>query len=742
MQKTTKDKTYRSAFIAASLIIVAIIVGATLLYIRATNNNMDQAVNTLSSFYMEELLGKREVVLKDALNRDFELLGRVVALIGTKEIQDQASLRKVLLFSQTLYGAKKLAMVDEDNTIYTAHSTFSDASRYAFLQKDFTEPRIVTSNLYGAKKQVVLAIPVEGIRVLGKRIIACFIQLDIDDVAGSLTSDNVNSSGKVFIGLYYKNGENLTTSKFDEIDSKQNLIKFIQKALLLAGQDSSKIGTSFHKGEKGLVTIKSADDIKYIYYSPVENTDWMLTVMVHDNTIADQLGNISRRILQRNVFQLISTMVFLIAMFLLIGSLYKRNGDIRRRHQELQIKARNEREQKMRLEEIATMAKAANMAKTNFLNSMSHDIRTPMNAIIGYTAMAKRYSDNSKVEDYLGKIDVSGRQLLSLVNQVLEMSRIESGKIVLSEEPADLVEKANAVRTIIAADCNMKNISFTIDTSGIVHKDVIQDVSRVNQIISNILGNAVKYTPEGGSISCTAVEKPWDKEGYGLYEIMVKDTGIGMSDEFLKHIFEEFSREKTSTISRIQGTGLGMSIVKKLVDLMGGDIDIQSTPGQGTVVTVSIPMKWDDVSRRRETEAQNLEAVDFRGKRLLLVEDNEMNREIASDILMESGFVVETAEDGLIAVEKVSNSVDSGKPGYYDVILMDIQMPRMNGFEATQAIRAILVAQDVHVPIIALSANAFEEDRQKSLEAGMDDHVAKPIDVQKLKETLAKYLRH
>ena len=387
-----------------------------------------------------------------------------------------------------------------------------------------------------------------------------------------------------------------------------------------------------------------------------------------------------------------------------------------------------------------SVAENANHAKSQFLFNMSHDIRTPMNAIIGYTAMAKKYAEKAQVKDCLNKIDLSGKQLLSLVNQVLEMSRIESGKIILSEDPADVIERSFGMETIAAADCNSKSIRFTRHIGNIAHKDVLTDVTHVDQIITNIVGNAVKYTPEGGSIDYYLEELPCEKEGYGLYVIKVEDTGIGMSDEFVEHIFDEFSRENNTTVSQIQGTGLGMSIAKKFVDLMDGTIEIKSKLGEGTTIKVSIPMRWNPNAVEKNEEIKESYHPFLGGKRILLVEDNEMNREIATELLEEEGLLVETAEDGDVAVEMVRKTAQEGRPEYYDAVLMDIQMPRMNGYDAAKAIRALPNPHNTHLPIIALSANAFEEDRQKSLDAGMDDHVAKPIDIQILKETLAKYL--
>ena len=394
------------------------------------------------------------------------------------------------------------------------------------------------------------------------------------------------------------------------------------------------------------------------------------------------------------------------------------------------------------LKEALVMAQSANRAKTAFLTNMSHDIRTPMNAITGYTALAKKHvQDPEYVSDYLHKIEISSQQLLSLVNQVLEMSRIESGKVVLSEEPADVIGKAYDMRTLSGTDIENKNLTYNVNIKNVPHRHVLADGSRMNQVMLNIIGNAIKYTPEGGRIDYTVEELPSDRDGYGLYAFTVADTGIGMSEEFQKHLFEEFARENSSTVSHIQGTGLGMPIVKRLVDLMGGEITVKSKLGEGTTITVTVPMKLDEGAETRYDDRTDYFSVQFKGKRILLVEDNEMNREIARHILEDAGFVVDTAVDGDIAVDMVKKSVErmNGEDTDYDAVLMDIQMPRMNGYDATRLIRKT-PPMSKHLPIIAVSANAFEEDRQKSLEAGMDDHVAKPIDIGELKRVLARYI--
>ena len=380
--------------------------------------------------------------------------------------------------------------------------------------------------------------------------------------------------------------------------------------------------------------------------------------------------------------------------------------------------------------EAQKAADEANASKTAFLFNMSHDIRTPMNAITGYTAMARRHiHDEEAVDGYLKKIDTSSQQLLSLVNKVLDMSRIESGHVTLEKSDGDIVESASLVSTIVEANASEKDIKLTFDASKVRDRYVNYDSERVGQILLNILSNSVKYTPEGGEIFYSVEQK----DGYDFL-FTVEDTGIGMSKEYLDHIFEEFTRENSSTISQIQGTGLGMSIVKKIVDLMDGTIEIESEKGRGTKVSILLPLgAAEGTSEIRTSEVPT--DFTFEGKHVLLVEDNEMNREIARDILEESGIIVTEADDGSSALEIMKHA----HSGDFDLILMDIQMPVMNGFECTEKIR-VLDGDISRIPIVAMTANAFEEDRKAALEHGMDEHIAKPINIVHMKATMARLM--
>ena len=564
--------------------------------------------------------------------------------------------------------------------------------------------------------------------------------------------------------------------------------------------------------------------------------------------------------------------VFLAVLLVILGILQKaRSAETKAKKAARQSYELNQKlkESHHELETALMHAESANSAKTTFLNNMSHDIRTPMNAIIGFTSLAASHVDNKeKVKEYLSKISTSSEHLLSLINDILDMSRIESGKVKINENPLHLPELLHDIRTIVQPNITSKQLDFLIDTVDVKNEDIIADKLRLTQILLNILSNGIKFNRTGGTISLRIRQLKFAPTGYGNYQFIIRDTGIGMKPEFQEHIFESFTREETSTVSGIQGTGLGMAITKNIVDMMGGTITVKSEEGQGSEFTVNLTFKlcgeaksyekieqlqglkvlvadddtdtclsisgmlteigmrsewtvsgkeavirakhsmemgdefyayiidwlmpdmngietvrrirrvigdsspiiiltaydWSDIeeeakeagvtafcekplfmSQLRELltnpvpktkEPEKREWI-YNGKRILLVEDNELNQEIAQTILEDAGFMVETANDGVEAVKKMEQAV----PGQYDLILMDIQMPVMNGYEAAKQIRSLKNRETASVPIVAMTANAFEEDREKSYEAGMNGYLAKPVSAEALINTIDKIMK-
>ena len=394
---------------------------------------------------------------------------------------------------------------------------------------------------------------------------------------------------------------------------------------------------------------------------------------------------------------------------------------------------KKERMQEAKLKEAYIVAEEANKAKTDFLNNMSHDIRTPMNVILGYNELMKQYLTDPILVDYQNKIEQSGKLLLSIINNVLDMARIESGKMVVEERAEQIGLVVEEIENVFESSAQEKNIVFTTSVD-VDHTHVLWDGFKVREILMNLVGNAFKYTPDGGHIAIDVKELDCARSGYVRIQTQVKDTGIGMSEDYLPTLFDSFSREYNTTIGKVSGTGLGMAIVKNLVDMMDGDICVKSKLGEGTCFTLTFEHRIADadfIEWNQELDVLDEKSI-LEGKRVLLAEDNDLNAEITMAILEQSGLVLDRVEDGLACVNRLSE-VDAD---LYDLILMDIQMPNMNGYEATRRIRQFENVKKASIPILAMTANAFEEDKKMAMEAGMNGHISKPIDVNVLENQI------
>ncbi|MEZ3436480.1 MAG: response regulator [Lachnospiraceae bacterium] len=1007
-----KQKTQTVIYAIGGAVIIALVLIVTTLWVsESARVGTNQAVNRVSEFYLEELAGRRALVVSEELNNNFTYMKNALEVLEQSDLESQASLRSFLGRVRRLYGVDKFAMVDEDGIVYAQHSTMSGLSRYSFLEDELTEPVISTSNLYGAKKRVILAMPVEGVMFQGKEIKVCFIQINIADMLSSLTLQT--SDNETYCNLYYRNGESLTNNDFGYLTAGKNILSALGDAVMEEGSVYEDLKEDFAKGRAGQISFTYQDTAEDLCYVPIEGTDWMLTILIRNNVISDQISTISERMMSNGIIQIVITVIVMLVVFLgIIGQskrnarivleqekadrdkirlayaqiereqmdmenihtamgsgrwsmefnekaeitsctwtevfrkmlgydseeefpnrleswsdllypedkeraleeywdtvrdytgrksydveyrLYTRHAGLRWFHAAGRLSRREDgsplsfiglfvdiddekrmeeqlNRQKLDLQDALAAAQHANKAKTTFLNNMSHDIRTPMNAIIGFTSLAAAHIENTEqVQDYLSKITTSSNHLLSLINDVLDMSRIESGKVKIEEKETSLPEIMHDLKTIVQADITSKRLEFYIDTDDVVNEHILCDKLRLNQILLNLLSNAMKFTKPGGIVGVRIVQKGNAPEGFASYEFQVKDTGIGMSKEFQEHVFDPFERERTSTVSGIQGTGLGMAITKNIVDMMGGTISVDSEVNKGSTFTVALtfrtcsgPVKqevipqlkelralvadddfntcssvtkmlstigmrpdwttsgkeavlrarlaidqndeyaayiidwlmpdmngievvrrirgiigdekpiiiltaydWSDIEEearkagvtafcskpiflselREVLEAPFMtadvkvtackETVSFEGKKLFLVEDNELNQEIAVEILEEAGFVVDVADDGAVAVEKLKEA----GVGRYDLVLMDIQMPIMDGYEATRRVRSLEDQELANIPIIAMTANAFEEDRRAALEAGMNGHIAKPINIPELLELLGEILK-
>ena len=390
------------------------------------------------------------------------------------------------------------------------------------------------------------------------------------------------------------------------------------------------------------------------------------------------------------------------------------------------------------LSEAVRSAETANRAKSTFLSNMSHDIRTPMNALLGYSELIKRELTDPKLLDYQEKMEQSGNLLLSIINNVLDMARIESGKVELDEDYVKIRDIYQGIYKIFQAEAEKKCIHLKMEYD-VKHEHVICDETKNKEIFLNLISNAVKYTASGGRVTIRITELDCDRKDYVRIRTQVIDTGIGMSEEFLPSLFEAFARERNTTDGKIAGTGLGMPIIKKYIDMMYGTIEVESKQGEGSKFTVTLEYRIADKSYyEQDTEkSSDVDETDrISGKHILLAEDNDLNAEIAEFILEDMGLMVDRVEDGVQCVARMEQKT----AGTYDLILMDIQMPNMDGYKATQAIRRLADKKKAGIPIIAMTANAFEEDRKASTDAGMNGHLAKPIDVEVLYKTIARYI--
>ena len=1013
-----------SVAIVGGAVIAVLLILSTLWINSSEQSGTSDAVHSVSEMYLRELTDRREQVITARINARVNNIRSALKVLTPADLQSVETLSAFLGRMKILYDVDQFAFASMNGRIYTPEGIAPDATEYFFASEFINASKVFTYNFSERNKTVAVVLPVNDVTFQGTPIKNCFIELPMSKfLDGILVHTTANEM--TFFNLYYTNGESLTNAVLGSLDNGTNLLDALKGATFNQNYSLEKVQDDFKNLRKGVISFTYRGVQESLYYRPVGNTGWILTYLIRENKVMEEVANVSSEMRRRSVIQTFLTVIAMIIVFALIISQARKNTKLvhqqslaetenRIKHEEMEEKIRlqtkllsEERRRRRQSEMIQALtvdyrlvyhlnldsdeavcyrvapeiskqlnrkqsdvvkfqaamnsyiqeyvrptdreallefikpenirvaladkeivsqryllnrsgkehfmmiriakidedmhavgvgfanvdeqtrealaknkeladalaqAQHANASKTTFLSNMSHDIRTPMNAIIGFTNLALRHFENRmQVRDSLEKVLTSSNHLLGLINDILDMSRIESGRVEVSEQECNLSDLVHNLIHIIQPQINAKQQKFQIDAFKVKNEDIYADQLKINQVLINILSNAVKYTPATGSIFFRISQYDSDIPGCAKYEFRIKDNGLGMSKEFVKHVFDAFEREETSTKSGIQGTGLGMSITKKMVELMGGDIQVESEKDKGSEFTVTLDLKlqqnvkqvplqelknlralivdddfntcesvttmlkqmgmrseWTTSPReavfragraldedpfnayivdwlmpeqngietvrqiRRlvgntapviiltaydysdiETEARSagvttfctkplfmsdlknalaraihgrievennpndLSSTDFTGKRVLLVEDIEVNREIAKAVLMEIGLEVEDASDGSDAVQMVKNS----PPNHYDIILMDVQMPVMNGYDATRNIRALQRRDTKTVPIVAMTANAFEEDKENAIKAGMDDHLAKPLDIPKLIEMLNKYLK-
>ncbi len=696
------------------VIVLVILVLSTWWFMGSSQKATETSVQNVSKFYLQELSEQTARQLENNIENQVRGMEATMHVIHKNDQKDLASLQAFLSDMSKVHQFDFLALVDRENMVYTQDGILSGKELGFLGQEGFTGPDISVHQTQDGKHIVLIAIPIDALEFEGTELVAGII--GIKESAMSERVSLRNDKDQIFSNIIKRDGTYVVATPHMHLQKNDNVFDALSaQAVFPKGYSAEQMKENIQAGKSGITLYYLDHIMHYTYYAPAEGTDWYLTTTIHYGTVSRNVEFVRNTITRNSMIQLVLMMLAVCCVFLFYFRQWHKN-------------------ETLRLEKV--QAEENSKAKSRFLSNMSHDIRTPMNAVIGFTELAISHEQDAKrVHEYLLKIRMSGRHLLSLINDVLDMSRIESGKMQLDIAPHSLPEILSGVENIVQGQAQERRQVLQVGYQ-IEDEAICCDRLRLNQVLLNLLGNAVKFTPEEGTVSLHVVQNG-SKDGKASYEFHVKDNGIGMTPEFAQKVFAPFEREQNAAVHKIQGTGLGMAITKSIVDLMGGSIRVETQLHKGTefIVCVDFPIHFTPMCAEGQ-DGKEARECDFKGRRILLAEDNELNREIATEILCQYGFKIETAEDGAQAVEMLKQAA----PGTYDLILMDVQMPVMDGYTATREIRGLSDPKLSGIPIVAMTANAFEEDKKTSLEHGMDGHVTKPIDVSALLRVLSNIL--
>ena len=866
--------------VVGSFIIALMLIGGTIWTGVSARKDNQEAVRQVSLLYLDELAGRREQVVEDNLKGRIHDLESAISLMEPEDTSDKEHLQAYQARMKKLYTLEKFAFVDDEGTILTSLGWLTNISDYSFDYKNLSETEISILNTNTEDKKVVIATPVD--KTLGDKYLrVCFMEIDMEELlAGvSIASDQDQAT---FCNLYTTDGIALTNYVLGGLAGEDNLLDAMKKAQFEEGYSYDKFIKEFSGSEDSEVSFRYNEIKETLSFSPVKGTDWVLTYLVRESVIADNINDISEDIVSRIIVWAVFTFFAMLMMltFIYVSSKKTNQERIEReaaeaetRGKEAELKERIKLQEKLEEQSVALAdalgaAEDANNAKTAFLSNMSHEIRTPMNAIIGLNSIALNDPETpEKTKEYLEKIGGSADHLLALINDILDMSRIESGRMVVKNEEFSFFKLLETINTMISGQCQDKGLEYHCKADSNLDPYYIGDPMKIRQVLINILGNAVKFTPEGGAVSLD-IRRTAQFDGKSTLRFVIADSGIGISEEFIPKIFETFAQEDSSATNRYGSSGLGLAITKNMVEMMNGDISVESEKAVGTTFTVNLTLdessrkdegaegddipvnemkvliidddevacehaklvlekagiaaeiamsgkeaismvelhharqnpynlilvdwkmpgmdgvettkeirkivgnesaiiiltayKWDDVleealsagvdtflpkpifaqtvieefnsamKSKNVIGKQEAAKADLKGRRVILAEDVEINAEIMTMVLANREVTADLAKTGKEAVELFENHAE----GYYDAILMDMRMPEMDGLEATRVIRAMDRTDAGTIPIIALTANAFDEDVQRSLQAGLNAHLSKPVQPDDLFATL------
>ena len=706
---------------------------------------MKQAEQERSS-QLEEMSSQLRVNLHYNLETHWNLVASIkdyvnVQSFSSKEQAQQGIKEAEGIFHTELYGCR-IMLLDAMGRGYTTDGEVGIWDDLKYLADGAVKHTFVTdtSNVKGTYLAFSHKLQSTSDSERGLRFTHMVLLKEISTIRKYYTTESYGGHAATYI--INRNG---TLAYYDanneDILGVRNVFKALREGTYAGSKDFATMRQQLNNYGIATASVLLKDNEYYYCLAKMAEYDMTIMLLVPAEYVAVSTMTMLQSALR---IQVVFTVLLLGLVLLALISI------VRAERSSKMIKIEKETNQKLNklrvaAEDALKVAESASKAKSTFLSNMSHDIRTPMNAIIGFATLAlDDIRDGKKVQDYLSKILSSSKHLLGLINDILDMSRIESGKVVLEEQETDLVTTLQELQSIMEGQAKERKLKLHVDYSNLRDRHVYCDKTRLNQVMFNLLANAVKFTSEGGSIWLTMsqLEPTYEVEDRAIYEIRVKDTGIGIGKEFIKHIFEPFERERTSTVSKIQGTGLGMAITKNIVDMMGGTIEVESQKGVGTEFIIRLELRLQAEARVANEDGAKQHGhakgvAEFAGKRLLLAEDNELNREIACMLLSKYGFVIDTAENGQEAVDLVAASA----PDHYDLVLMDIQMPVMDGHEATRRIRSLEDKELAKVPVVAMTANAFDEDRKAAKECGMNGFISKPINMQEVVQALRMCLQ-
>ena len=706
---------------------------------------MKQAEQERSS-QLEEMSSQLRVNLHYNLETHWNLVASIKDYVNAQSFSSKEQAQQGIkeaegIFHTELYGCR-IMLLDAMGRGYTTDGEVGIWDDLKYLADGAVKHTFVTdtSNVKGTYLAFSHKLQSTSDSERGLRFTHMVLLKEISTIRKYYTTESYGGHAATYIinrngTLAYYDADN------EDILGVRNVFKALREGTYVGSKDFATMLQQLNNYGIATASVLLKDNEYYYCLAKMAEYDMTIMLLVPAEYVAVSTMTMLQSALR---IQVVFTVLLLGLVLLALISI------VRAERSSKMIKIEKETNQKLNklrvaAEDALKVAESASKAKSTFLSNMSHDIRTPMNAIIGFATLAlDDIRDGKKVQDYLSKILSSSKHLLGLINDILDMSRIESGKVVLEEQETDLVTTLQELQSIMEGQAKERKLKLHVDYSNLRDRHVYCDKTRLNQVMFNLLANAVKFTSEGGSIWLTMsqLEPTYEVEDRAIYEIRVKDTGIGMDKAFIKHIFEPFERERTSTVSKIQGTGLGMAITKNIVDMMGGTIEVESQKGVGTEFIIRLELRLQAEARVANEDGTkqhgHAEGVaEFAGKRLLLAEDNELNREIACMLLSKYGFVIDTAENGQEAVDLVAASA----PDYYDLVLMDIQMPVMDGHEATRRIRNLEDKELAKVPVVAMTANAFDEDRKAAKECGMNGFISKPINMQELVQALRMCLQ-